>query len=83
MLVYLVGNRIDLDDQRIIPKEEGQKYMAEKKFNNFFETSAKTGENVTETFETLTKHLYLVNKAKLEQFVILNVFLNCCIIIER
>ena len=35
----------------------------------FYETSAKTGQNVHEVFETLAKHLYLVNKSKLDLFV--------------
>jgi hypothetical protein len=40
--------------------------MKEKRFNNFFETSAKTGQNVNELFFSLTKHLYMQNKPKLD-----------------
>ena len=43
--------------------------MREKGLNNFFETSAKTGQNVNELFFALTKHLYLQNKPKLDLFV--------------
>lgn len=43
--------------------------MIEKKFNHFCETSAMTGDNVRETFETLAKHLYITHKSKLDQYV--------------
>lgn len=68
MLVYLVGNRVDLDS-RIVSEKEGISCMKSQRFDNFFETSAKTGQNISEVFETLSKHLYLVNKTKLDQFV--------------
>ncbi len=69
VLVYLVGNRIDLVEERQVSSQEGQQCMGQKKFNNFCETSAMTGENVRETFETLAKHLYLTHKNKLHQYV--------------
>jgi hypothetical protein len=40
----------------------------EKRLDNLFETSAKTGMNVVELFVQLTKHLYMNNKSKLDQF---------------
>ena len=51
--------------------------MREKKFHHFCETSAMTGENVRETFETLAKHLYLAHKSKLEQYVSLSLLREC------
>jgi hypothetical protein len=45
---------------------EANRAVKEKRIDNFFETSAKTGENVLELFYNLTKHLYLNNKAKLD-----------------
>ena len=40
----LVGNKSDLD--RYVTKEEAEKFMNTNNFSLFFETSAKTGENV-------------------------------------
>lgn len=72
MVVYLAGNRVDLaDDQGLRQVSPGQavKLCKEKDMHNFFETSAKTGQNVEELFHSLTKHLYLNNKVKLDNFV--------------
>ncbi|CAD8112173.1 unnamed protein product [Paramecium sonneborni] len=49
----LVGNKSDLD--RDISKEEAEKFMNENNFSLFFETSAKTGENVEKAFEDTVK----------------------------
>ena len=45
----LVGNKIDLEDQRQVTKEEGEKYAQD---NNiiFQEVSAKTGDNFSDLF---------------------------------
>ena len=57
----LIGNKIDLEQQRIISKEKmeqlGQKYNL-----NSFETSAKTGKNVETIFTEITK-LIIENKS--------------------
>ena len=42
-LIYLVGNKIDLYDERVVSKEEGKSYAEERNIK-FFEVSAKTGE---------------------------------------
>lgn len=47
--MILVGNKCDLSDKRVISPEEGKK-LAEKNEIPFFETSAKTGENVESIF---------------------------------
>ena len=49
MVIVLVGNKTDLKDEREVSLEEGQRFADT---NNliFFETSAKTGENVESTF---------------------------------
>ena len=50
--IILVGNKKDLNDERIVSEEEGRK-VAENYNFKFFETSAITGENVNETFQKL------------------------------
>ena len=52
LFICLVGNKIDLEDKRVITTEEGEKYA---KDNNilFFEVSAKTGKGVVELFNKI------------------------------
>ena len=52
--IVLVGNKCDLEDKRQIPTEKGQE-IADKYGIAFFETSAKTGENVVKIFEESVK----------------------------
>ena len=47
--MVLVGNKKDLDDRRQVTTEEGQE-LADKFGMQFYETSAKTGENVDNIF---------------------------------
>ena len=49
--IFLVGNKSDLEENRQVSKEEGQKFYEEHKLNLFLETSAKTGLNVQELFK--------------------------------
>ncbi|KAJ6244773.1 ras-related protein rab-5c [Anaeramoeba flamelloides] len=54
--IALVGNKIDLVKERVIKKEVGKQY-AEKNGLMFFETSAKTSENVDQLFLEMTVQL--------------------------
>ena len=47
--MVLVGNKIDLNEERKISKEEG-KELAKEYVMDFYETSAKTGENIEDIF---------------------------------
>ena len=56
--VFLVGNKSDLEDQRVITKEEGERFKEEKKLDRFIETSAKTGENASSALLEAAKLIY-------------------------
>ena len=56
--VFLVGNKSDLENERVVSKEEGEKFKDEKKLDRFFETSAKTGENARSALLEAAKLLY-------------------------
>ena len=53
----LVGNKCDLEDQRVITKQDGQNLAS--KFNNcsFFEASAKNSINIKELFYDLVRQM--------------------------
>lgn len=50
----LVGNKLDLRDERVISKREGEKLAQEINAIAYFETSAKTSENLDTAFYKLT-----------------------------
>jgi small GTP-binding protein len=54
--LILVGNKIDLENERVVSSEEGQK-IAERLGLSYIETSAKTGENINDAFRTLALQL--------------------------
>ena len=60
--VVLVGNKCDSSD-RVITEEEGKKF-AEKYNIKFFETSAKTGQNINEVFQYISNEVFIINKGK-------------------
>ena len=55
----LIGNKSDLSKPRIIPKVLIEDYCKKNEIENYFETSAKTGENVHEIFKNLLKQLFI------------------------
>ena len=62
-VLYIVGNKNDLEDKRVISKEEGEK-LAKKYRVMFSECSAKAGENVDFIFNEIIKKCYKEIKAK-------------------
>ena len=56
--IFLVGNKADLEEDRKIQKEEGEKYKADQHLDLFMETSAKTGHNARNVLVEAAKILY-------------------------
>ena len=56
--VFLIGNKIDLEDERVISTEQGLQMQKDYEFHSFIETSAKTGFNAEKLFIEAGKVLY-------------------------
>ena len=63
--MYLVGNKNDLADDRQVSFSEGEQAKDHLQMVNFFETSAKTGNHIQETFEDLAGLLVYTNRDKI------------------
>jgi len=57
--IFLVGNKADLEEDRKISKEEGEKYKEDQHLDLFLETSAKTGHNARNVLVEAAKILYM------------------------
>ena len=57
----LLGNKADLKDEREVTKEEGEK-LAELLQCKYYETSAKTGQNINEALDEIAKLTYTIWK---------------------
>ena len=56
--IFLVGNKSDLEDERVVSKEDGERFREEKNLDKFIETSAKTGENARNVLLEAAKMLF-------------------------
>ena len=56
--IILIGNKSDLNEKREVSFEEGAKYLEDGCILNFYETSAKTGDNIKKIFEEIGIILY-------------------------
>jgi len=56
--IFLVGNKIDLEDKREVSTEEGKLFYENNKLSLFIETSAKNGTNIQELFKKAAILLY-------------------------
>ena len=57
--IILIGNKSDLDNERVVSYEEAQKYANDYHFISFYETSAKTGFNTKKVFIDSAIKLYV------------------------
>ena len=63
--LFLVGNKSDLEGNRVISKEEGENFKEKNKLDLFIETSAKTGYNARNVLVEAAKCLFIdYNKVK-------------------
>jgi small GTP-binding protein len=55
--IYFIGNKCDLDEERLITHEQGEKASTKYKFK-FMETSAKTNINIQELFTNISQDIF-------------------------
>lgn len=60
--IIVVGNKGDLEDEREVSGEEGIQFAKSRGVDGFIECSARTGENVRETFKALS--ILIINHTK-------------------
>jgi small GTP-binding protein len=58
--IIMVGGKADLENDREVSAEEGMKIAKSKSMDGFIECSSKTGENVENTFDALTRLMILL-----------------------
>ena len=64
ILIFLVGNKSDLEDERVIEFEQGKQYSKDKNLHFFAETSAKIRNNAKDIFIEAAKQLHLASIGK-------------------
>ena len=64
IIIYLLGNKIDLNANRIISKKSGLEKAKKMGMDKFAEVSAKTKENLMEIFKEFYMEIYHKNKKK-------------------
>ena len=66
VLLYLVGNKSDLKEDRVVKPAEAEKLGKRLKMLGYTETSAKDGSNVKELFQTISQLLLEHNQMPIE-----------------
>ena len=70
-IIILVGNKCDITETRQITTENAKDYAIKKKMK-YFETSAKEGVGINETFNELFQDIYNLNKRSTSSNIKLN-----------
>lgn len=65
-IMMLIGNKVDLEEKRVVSKDDGQK-LADELTMTFMETSALTGSNIQDAFKKLVQEL-VVNKSGFDEY---------------
>ena len=73
--IILLGNKNDLEDRRVITKEEGEN-LAQKLNLGFGEVSAKTGDGIEEAFQKLINEVYRISKNEFKSYSDVQVSVN-------
>ena len=74
LVKILVGNMCDLKEKRVISKKDGKDFVKKYNMQNYFDASAKTGNNVNEAFNFLIKQI-IKNIQKENVILIINIFI--------
>ena len=64
VVIYLIGNKIDLEYKRIVYYENGKQIALKEKINFFGEVSAKTNENIMKYIIDFIKKFYIEIKSQ-------------------
>ena len=65
--IVLVGSKLDLNEFRAVPREDGLLTAKMYNLSAFIEVSSKTGENVEKAFKSLMESVYKKNNRSKEQ----------------
>ena len=66
VIVYLVGNKAEMEEAREVTFDRAVQWAKQEKINKCFETSAKTGKSVEETFSCSAKDILAKVKRELK-----------------
>ena len=60
VMVFLVGNKLDLESEREVSREEAMRFQRENNIKYWIETSAKSGEHIESLFFDASKFFFRI-----------------------